>query len=148
MPPNGALRTRLWSPSDSAISGYPTLSPWPSIRDIAVTAADRILIVVISIPSTLGASKVRTLQTHYESIGLSMRASEYKAAVAVTGLSTADIEKLFEVDQETHQALASGDLEVPPAVALGLLLMLVTNTNAKSARILVAANPPYGSKAA
>ncbi|CDM63012.1 MULTISPECIES: hypothetical protein [Rhizobium] len=77
-----------------------------------------------------------------------MRASEYKAAVAVTGLSTADIEKLFEIDQATHQALASGDLEVPPAVALGLLLMLVTNTNVKSARILVAANPPYRPKAA
>ncbi|WP_028748532.1 hypothetical protein [Rhizobium mesoamericanum] len=76
-----------------------------------------------------------------------MRASEYRAAVAVTGLSTADIEQLFEVDLATHQALAAGELAIPPAVALSLLLMLVTNTNAKSARILVAANP-YRSKAA
>ncbi|CCM76878.1 hypothetical protein BN77_3917 [Rhizobium mesoamericanum STM3625] len=134
--------------SDGRLSATPAILCSLSSRDIAVNAANRILIVVISIPDIWGAPKVHALQTDYESIGLSMRASEYRAAVAVTGLSTADIEQLFEVDLATHQALAAGDLAVPPAVALSLLLMLVTNTNAKSARILVAANHPSRSKAA
>ncbi len=68
-----------------------------------------------------------------------MKASEYKAAVTVTGLSAADINKLFEADQATHQAWAEGRVAIPPAVALGLLLMLVTNTNARQADILVSA---------
>jgi len=66
-----------------------------------------------------------------------MKASEYKAAVAVTGLSAADIENLFLVDQQTHMNWADGKVAIPPSVALSLLLMLVTNTNARQARILV-----------
>lgn len=66
-----------------------------------------------------------------------MKASEYKAAVAVTGLSAADIENLFLVDQQTHVNWADGTVVIPPSVALSLLLMLVTNTNARQAKILV-----------
>ncbi|MCS4089100.1 hypothetical protein [Rhizobium sp. BK176] len=69
-----------------------------------------------------------------------MQAYEYKAAVAVTGLIAADLEKLFDIDVCTHRALASGELKIPRAVALGLLLMLVTNTNARSACVLVSAD--------
>ncbi len=65
-----------------------------------------------------------------------MKASEYKAAVAVTGLRAADIEKLFEVAPSIHRGWAAGTEAVPAAVSLSLLLMLVTNTNARQAELL------------
>jgi hypothetical protein len=66
-----------------------------------------------------------------------MKALEYKAAVAVTGLNAADIKTLFGVELASHLAWAEGTEAIPRAVALGLLLMLATNTNARQAEILV-----------
>ncbi|KQV68093.1 hypothetical protein [Rhizobium sp. Root1220] len=65
-----------------------------------------------------------------------MKASEYKAAVAVTGLSTAGVEKLFGVDHLTSRRWASGEQEVPRAVALCLLLMAAANVPVMQAQIL------------
>lgn len=65
-----------------------------------------------------------------------MKASEYRAAVAVTGLDTAGVEKLFGVDQLTHRRWASGEQEVPRAVALCLLLMTAANVSVAQAQIL------------
>ncbi|MDM9621959.1 hypothetical protein A6U87_20685 [Rhizobium sp. AC44/96] len=66
-----------------------------------------------------------------------MKALEYRAAVAVTGLNAADIKTLFGAEPVTHLAWAEGTEVIPRAVALGLLLMLVTNTNVRQAEILV-----------
>ncbi|MBW9114696.1 hypothetical protein JNB88_13690 [Rhizobium cauense] len=66
-----------------------------------------------------------------------MKASEYKAAVAVTRLNAAEIVELFGVDLATHQAWVEEREVIPPAVALSLLLMVVTNTNAREASVLV-----------
>jgi hypothetical protein len=66
-----------------------------------------------------------------------MKALEYRAAVAVTGLNAADIKTLFGVELTTHLAWAEGTETIPRAVALGLLLMLATNTNVRQAEILV-----------
>jgi len=65
-----------------------------------------------------------------------MKASEYKAAVAVTGLSAAGVEKLFGVDQLTTRRWASGEAEVPRAVGLCLLLMASANVSVAQAEIL------------
>ncbi|MBW9115837.1 hypothetical protein JNB88_19575 [Rhizobium cauense] len=65
-----------------------------------------------------------------------MKASEYKAAVAVTGLSAAGVERLFGVDHVTTGRWASGEQEVPRAVGLSLLLMAAANVSVTQAQIL------------
>jgi hypothetical protein len=65
-----------------------------------------------------------------------MKTSEYKAAVAVTGLSAAGVQKLFGVDQTTTRRWASGETEVPRAVGLCLLLMASANVSVAQAEIL------------
>ncbi|KRB58926.1 hypothetical protein ASE04_04320 [Rhizobium sp. Root708] len=65
-----------------------------------------------------------------------MKASEYRAAIAVVGLTAARVEKLFGVDQLTSRRWASGELEVPRVVSLCLLLMASHNTSVAQAQIL------------
>ncbi|MBB3314591.1 hypothetical protein FHT77_000433 [Rhizobium sp. BK181] len=65
-----------------------------------------------------------------------MKASEYRAAVAVTGLGAAGVERLFGVDQITSRRWASGEVEVPRAVGLCLLLMASANVSVAQAEIL------------
>jgi hypothetical protein len=65
-----------------------------------------------------------------------MKASEYRAALAVLGLTASAAEKLFGVDQLTSRRWASGEQEVPRAVGLCLLLMASHNTSVIQAQIL------------
>jgi hypothetical protein len=65
-----------------------------------------------------------------------MKALEYRAALAVLGLTTAGVEKLFGVDQITSRRWASGEQDVPRPVALCLLLMASHNTSVVQAQIL------------
>lgn len=65
-----------------------------------------------------------------------MKASEYRAALAVLGLTASAVEKLFGVDQLTSRRWASGEQDVPRAVALCLLLMASHDTSVIQAQIL------------
>ncbi|MBO9122642.1 MULTISPECIES: hypothetical protein [unclassified Rhizobium] len=65
-----------------------------------------------------------------------MKALEYRAALAVLGLTTAGVENLFGVDQITSRLWATGEQDVPRAVALCLLLMASHNLSVAQAQIL------------
>ncbi|KQV81875.1 hypothetical protein ASC90_24805 [Rhizobium sp. Root1220] len=65
-----------------------------------------------------------------------MTPSEYRATLAVIGLTASVVEDLFAVDQLTSRRWATGDLPVPPSVALSLWLMAAHRVSVGQAQIL------------
>ncbi|OWW00185.1 hypothetical protein [Rhizobium sp. R693] len=65
-----------------------------------------------------------------------MTPSEYRAALAVTGLTASVAAELFGVDELTSRRWASGEQPVPRAVALSLWLMASYGVSVAQARIL------------
>lgn len=65
-----------------------------------------------------------------------MTPSEYRATLAVVGLTASVVQELFDIDELTSRRWATGDLTVPRAVALSLLLMASYSVSIGEARIL------------
>ncbi|MBW9113632.1 hypothetical protein JNB88_08290 [Rhizobium cauense] len=71
-----------------------------------------------------------------------MTPSEYRAALAVMGLTASTVEELFGVDQLTSRRWAAGEQAVPRAVALSLLLM-ASNSIPVTQALILAGSPRY-----
>jgi len=65
-----------------------------------------------------------------------MTPSEYRATLAVVGLTASVVQELFDIDELTSRRWATGDLPVPRAVTLSLLLMASYGVSIGEARIL------------
>lgn len=65
-----------------------------------------------------------------------MTPSEYRAALAVTGLTASVAAELFGVDELTSRRWASGEQPVPRAVALSLWLIASYGVSIAQARVL------------
>ena len=70
-----------------------------------------------------------------------MKPSEYKAALAVVGLTAGTVQQLFQVDYITCRRWASGEVPVPRAVELSLMLMASRGMTCSQAMILVGHDP-------
>ncbi|EPE95074.1 hypothetical protein [Rhizobium grahamii] len=66
-----------------------------------------------------------------------MKPSEYKAALAVVGLTASTVQQLFQVDHMTCRRWASGEVSVPRSVELSLMLMASRGVNCAQAMILI-----------
>ncbi|KWV58026.1 hypothetical protein AS026_30595 [Rhizobium altiplani] len=65
-----------------------------------------------------------------------MTPSEYRATLAVTGLTASAVQELFDVDEVASRRWGTGDAPVPRPVALSLLLMASYGVSVSEARIL------------
>ena len=70
-----------------------------------------------------------------------MTPSEYRATLAVVGLTASVVQELFDIDELTSRRWATGDLPVPRAVTLSLLLMASYGVSIGEARILTGSIP-------